>query len=490
MNTPQGPIRPGRSRFFTGRSQVPSSGVNQDTVLLGHKDDGEVPAQGLMRAIGRLAFIIRHPKIYLKQRAEDQSRREQEEALGEFQDTRNITDRKISVEPEHLQTVTKTIQSKLAKEGLGYDPLDDKTDELEHVQKLRAGNWEGKIPGIRNPKSSAAKQKLDRLKAEYELDKATMQARNKEMSDRFAEFDNVSEEMRELSKSYEDVRQLHNEACDYLEQLDEMHDYPRATDRIVTDAGVKTREQLDEERINLREQALLVKDQIQNWRLQQVSKSDSQRESPKVMDDVHRDMETFMETSQKEYDEMWALLQRFPSLVHGLGGKDAAAKIAKGDQLKQFRVDVIGGLEQKFVAAKGDEKQEKELGRAIYAKRLMAMRMDEMIRATDSPEALHEKVEEYTGKKLEPQSSPSKFAVDDGWSAEDWENSWNDEGWEDDWKDAKSEWVNGDKPSLPLSNELPAYINILNHQQTQIDQDIDKLIVPPPPDFNANQEDK
>ena len=61
------------------------------------------------------------------------------------------------------------------------------------------------------------------------------------------------------------------------------------------------------------------------------------REGPKVLESVHENMVTFMQSSQEEYDNMWKLLQKFPRLVEKLGGKDVAAKDAKADQLQAFQ---------------------------------------------------------------------------------------------------------------------------------------------------------
>ena len=74
------------------------------------------------------------------------------------------------------------------------------------------------------------------------------------------------------------------------------------------------------------------------------------------------------------------------------------------------------------------KKQEKKLGADIYAKRIMAMRMDEMIRETETPDQLQKKVEEYTGKKLEAQPIVTHQEQGDmvGWEKE-WKASWEEE---------------------------------------------------------------
>ena len=153
---PQKPIQSNSSSYFAGRNQIGSKNVTKDTVLVGRRQESEV--KGFMRTLSRWAFIIRHPKIYLRQREEDKTRRGEEVRSGQLHDTRHITDRRVSVDREHLQEVTKTMQSGIRKEkGGGFDPRSGDLDELHHVQKARAGFWADRIPWYVQPKNAESR---------------------------------------------------------------------------------------------------------------------------------------------------------------------------------------------------------------------------------------------------------------------------------------------------------------------------------------------
>ncbi|AMO55857.1 hypothetical protein GZ77_07890 [Endozoicomonas montiporae] len=431
MRPSQRPVKPNSSGYFTGRSQVGSKGVDNDTLLFGRQRESE--GKAFLNTLSRLAFIIRHPKIYLRQRKEDRQIRQQEINDGKFQDTRNITDRKITRDHKHMQAVTRNMQSRISKDHrIGYDPQADDIRELEHVQKVRVGFWDD-VPGLSKPKTKKQRDKLDRLKAEFDRERKELKKRNASVAKNIKGLKNDSEEIKDLEDRIETQRSAHNEIVELLIRMDD-----DKTDVIYDDNGVKkTRAELNEQRVLLRDEVSKDRERLAKLRVDRSYLTDQQRENDEVMEAVHNDMVDWMQSSEEEYQQLLVLLEKFPSLVGRMGGKDVAAKMAKGDQLKRFRVDVIGDLEQRFLSARGNATVEKKLGRKIYVGRMVAMRMGDMIRGTDTPEALREQVEKYTGKKLElpvasdrkvPLSPFSPFAYkatnadDDNWGKDGWEN--------------------------------------------------------------------
>ena len=436
-------IRPNSSGYFTGRSQVPSKDVDKQTRLMGR--NYESGGKAFLNTLSRWAFIMRHPKIYLQQRRQDRERRRDELAAGKFADARNITDRKISADLDHMQAVTKKMHTNIIDDahakGIkqpGFDPAAENLDELEHVQKVRVGFWDD-VPGFSNPKDAEELTKLDKLKEKFNEEREAHHRRNISVADRFSDLKNEHSEMKELEKAIAGERREHNKIVKLLIQMDK-----QGTDTVLTDEGRKHREDLDQQRIAIRESIAQKNESLAAMRVEHSKKTDQEREAKEVMETVHNDMNEWMQSSDEEYNQLWQLLEKFPSFVGRLGGKDVAAKMAKGDQLMHFRQKEIGGLERKFLDAKGDESLEKDLGKEIYAKRLMAMRMDEMIREADTPEALQERVERYTEKKPEPRltslnsfsngkealSESGPFAYDmnkrdeDNWGKGDWDNTW------------------------------------------------------------------
>ncbi|MCW7551847.1 hypothetical protein NX722_04165 [Endozoicomonas gorgoniicola] len=441
-------IRPDSSGYFTGRNQVPSKDVNKKTRLMGRTY--ESGGKAFLNTLSRWAFIMRHPKIYLQQRKQDRDRRRNELAAGEFTDARNITDRKISTDLDHMQAVTKQMHTNIIDDAHGkgikqpgFDPAAENLDELEHVQKVRVGFWDD-VPGLSNPKDAEERAKLDELKEKFNEEREAHNQRNISVADRFSDLKNEHSEMKELEKAIAGERQEHNKIVKLLIQMDK-----QGTDTVLTDEGRKYRKDLDQQRIDIKESIASKNEILANMRVEYSHKTDEVRENIEVMTAVHNDMNEWMQSSDDEYNQLWQLLEKFPSFVDRLGGKEVAARMAKGDQLMHFRQKEIGGLERKFLDAKGDESLEKDLGKKIYAKRLMAMRMDEMIREADTPEALQERVERYTEKKPEPrlaslsrfsngkealsESDPFAYEMNKrdevNWGKGDWDNTW--EKWHD-----------------------------------------------------------
>ena len=420
-------IRPSEDGYFTGREQVPAKGVEEKTPLGGRKR--ESIRSWLTRGVKRMAFIVRHPKAALRQRRQDRDMLKREAESGKMEDARYLKDRKISRDLHHLQSVTKKMHSDIsADKRMGaFDPMADEIDELEHVQKIRVG-FEDDAPGMSKPKTDKDREKLKKLRKVFEGEQEKRAERNASVAGLIEGLKNKPEKMSSLEAEIEDSRRQHNEIIGLLVQMDDLD-----TDTIITDENLrKSRQELNDELAQLKSKVVSKRKELAALRAEHSLRTDEERETKEVMNAVHKSMDEWMQTSDKEYEELIRVLKRFPSIAEKLGGEDDVAMMAKGDQLKRFRVEDIGKLEQSFIDAKGDESVEKEVGMDIYAKRLMAMRMDEMIRGAETSEALQDSVDQYLGKKPEPQLSSrlSYLATEetlDNWGKGDWVNPGDDD---------------------------------------------------------------
>ncbi|MET4694963.1 hypothetical protein [Endozoicomonas lisbonensis] len=428
----QKPIRPDGDGYFTGRKQVPAKGVEEKTLLVGRKR--ESIRSWLTRGVKRMAFIVRNPKAAMRQRKKDREILREEAKSGKMVDTRHLKDRKISRDLDHLQSVTKAQQDLLHEQGVAeFDRDDINLKELERVQQVRAGK-EGYVPGMSSPRTEEERLELRSLREAYYAEEKALQERNNELSDRFSGLAQDSDELRQMRELDAQIV-ADKKACNKLTLRLNNIPFGRDKETVRTKGQpLKARADLEQEIQSLKEQVSNQQEQLRQKRQQYAKLGDSKREAPEVMERVNDMMVDFTKNSQRKYDQLWTLLEEFPSLVAQLGGQDSMAKAAMGDQIKKYRREEITKLEEAFIANKDNPEMESRLAPEIYSRRLMAMRMDEMIRKAETKGELKSAVENYTGKTL-----TSKFDVqgdhDVNWSAwtddESWEPVGLDEGFVD-----------------------------------------------------------
>lgn len=385
----QEPIRPDRSGYFTSRNQVPQSDM-EGRSLIGRKEAGVLKT--LWRELGSMVYALRHPVRYFKYGDDDPEAVQKDIRHGKFHARPELKSRKVAIDIDHKQKMSKIINQKIHKEyGLGYDDEDIDQKEAARVRMVRVGEEDGD-PEVAD-KDSAYKEEVRKLRKEYAQEQEVRQARNQELGVRFADFrtnradiDELAEEVERLRK---ELRKLHKryEAIPFGSR--------REVVRTRGETKLMKRTELWDLRHRVAEQLVQKKAELQQKRDEFASRSDLERETPEVMERVTTEMNNFVESSQSEYQQLMVLLEKFPTLMERVGGGDSVAKVARGDQIRRFRKDDITKVEKDFVAAQGNEDQEKELATDLYAKRLMAQRLDEINRLSESTAELNDRLKLY-----------------------------------------------------------------------------------------------
>lgn len=394
MNVGGGQNKPDSSGYFSGRDHIPQAGVNKNEYagvekersLLGTPKRSTGESAKLF--FGKLVRYIAPKRFFKEERAEIQKILDDEQRTGKF---KPLKSRRVERSQEHIRKVLDRAEADFLKTKDAPSYLKDKTSERDYEFEQRV------YRGAAKPRSDDKRREIINRVAQ-QREEAT--ARGVELGDNFR---GVRRSDAELYTELNSQLAIHREDLEFHRtRLKNLKWYQRE-EPIAPDEADKamTRSELKAKISALSRLVIETNNSIKELNKARVTRHDFEKESPavvsvltKAMEDWQTDVNELVEEATSSPNALQQRILRKPENIQ------ETFEEAVKEKYSQLRLKEIPALEKEFLEARGLDPEERAQVEAkvsvqLHAMRLMAERLDTILRSSKDLGEFNRRVDMY-----------------------------------------------------------------------------------------------